>query len=314
MVMELKKILHTGEHTGNWFLEAISGMLPGEHIREHRLNLVHDKYSEKQQHFEWQQHDAREFLSRLLYFLEIYLINCERIITINFEKLEEGNVLDKIYLANHDSQRKLIYDYKVAGCNDIFKLFYFQEYQRTFRTRLNTESIVYGEKQILELNIQDGHITKPLEKKFKTDIKTMLNNYFKITTFYEDVELYPDQNITQEKKISILPNYFIIMIKRSIGFWKLKRMEQHKMRNLVIYPEDRDMKDYLHESSSEDSTKYKLYSVCIHIGESTNSGHYYSYCKRGDEWYEFDDSLVTLIQGKKYLNDQNAYILFYERM
>lgn len=39
---------------------------------------------------------------------------------------------------------------------------------------------------------------------------------------------------------------------------------------------------------------YDLYGVVIHSGYSTNSGHYYSYCKtQQDKWYECDDSCIS---------------------
>ena len=41
------------------------------------------------------------------------------------------------------------------------------------------------------------------------------------------------------------------------------------------------------------STKYELYAVNECIGKSSNSGHYYSYIKIKDCWYNFNDNSVT---------------------
>ena len=56
---------------------------------------------------------------------------------------------------------------------------------------------------------------------------------------------------------------------------------------------------------------YELYSVIIHEG-SINAGHYYSYCKYEDSWYEFNDSKVNIIHKNSVLCNKDAYILFYK--
>lgn len=40
---------------------------------------------------------------------------------------------------------------------------------------------------------------------------------------------------------------------------------------------------------------YELYSIIIHFGEIPDAGHYTVYCKVKDEWYRFDDSIVTKV-------------------
>ena len=40
--------------------------------------------------------------------------------------------------------------------------------------------------------------------------------------------------------------------------------------------------------------KYKLYAVIIHVG-SIDAGHYYTYCKNGNDWYELNDEKVSVI-------------------
>ena len=55
---------------------------------------------------------------------------------------------------------------------------------------------------------------------------------------------------------------------------------------------------------------YNLYAVIIHDGD-LDSGHYYSYCKNQEEWFEFNDSTIKPVLTKKVINNKNAYILFY---
>ena len=58
---------------------------------------------------------------------------------------------------------------------------------------------------------------------------------------------------------------------------------------------------------------YDLYGVCVHSGYSTNSGHYFSYCKGEDQrWYECNDSLIGQASENEALS-QEAYLLFYQK-
>ena len=57
---------------------------------------------------------------------------------------------------------------------------------------------------------------------------------------------------------------------------------------------------------------YDLYGVVIHKGSSTNSGHYFSYCKAASNkgWYECNDSYISPMSENAVLNKE-AYLLFY---
>eukprot|EP01103_Thecamoeba_quadrilineata_P011259 TRINITY_DN264_c0_g1_i2.p1 TRINITY_DN264_c0_g1~~TRINITY_DN264_c0_g1_i2.p1 ORF type:complete len:404 (+),score=85.05 TRINITY_DN264_c0_g1_i2:996-2207(+) len=58
--------------------------------------------------------------------------------------------------------------------------------------------------------------------------------------------------------------------------------------------------------------KYKLYAVLVHQGDSTHSGHYYSFVRTGNSWFEMNDSHVRQVTISEVLR-QRAYILFYMR-
>lgn len=61
------------------------------------------------------------------------------------------------------------------------------------------------------------------------------------------------------------------------------------------------------------TTWYSLYGIIVHAGRGSKSGHYYSFVKRGDQWYHCNDERVTKINDiNKILNQQNAYILLYK--
>ena len=59
---------------------------------------------------------------------------------------------------------------------------------------------------------------------------------------------------------------------------------------------------------------YDLYGVVIHKGSSTNSGHYFSYCKSvgNNSWFECNDSHIGGMSEDSALNKE-AYLLFYQK-
>ena len=75
--------------------------------------------------------------------------------------------------------------------------------------------------------------------------------------------------------------------------------------------------------------KYKLVGVLVHTG-TAESGHYYSFIRDQDKWFEYNDSTVTEFnvsnlkaecfggednKGFEFDNkNRNAYLLFYERV
>ena len=60
---------------------------------------------------------------------------------------------------------------------------------------------------------------------------------------------------------------------------------------------------------------YDLYGVVIHVGSSTNSGHYYAYCKGAgnDNWFECNDSHIGRIHNEAAVLNKEAYLLFYQK-
>jgi uncharacterized UBP type Zn finger protein len=56
---------------------------------------------------------------------------------------------------------------------------------------------------------------------------------------------------------------------------------------------------------------YHLYGVIVHAGNSSNSGHYYSFVKKEDKWYLCNDERITEVRDIDQVLKQNAYILIY---
>lgn len=55
--------------------------------------------------------------------------------------------------------------------------------------------------------------------------------------------------------------------------------------------------------------EYDLVGVVVHVG-SIDTGHYLSYCRVGDQWFQFNDHKVILATKSEVLSSQ-AYLLFY---
>ncbi len=64
------------------------------------------------------------------------------------------------------------------------------------------------------------------------------------------------------------------------------------------------------QMKENDKIVYSLFSVIIHEG-SLDNGHYYAFCKEGEEWFEFNDEKVNAITKDRVLDNKAAYILFY---
>ena len=60
---------------------------------------------------------------------------------------------------------------------------------------------------------------------------------------------------------------------------------------------------------------YYLIGVVCHIGDSSMSGHFFSYCRSDikSSWYKYNDTFVSQCDEKEILNALTPYILFYHK-
>lgn len=108
-------------------------------------------------------------------------------------------------------------------------------------------------------------------------------------------------NATKTMSIAKAPDALILQLKRfrSIG-------GAQKLNGFCKFHKYFDLSPFCEEKAD-----YKLVAISEHQG-SIVSGHYLSYCKRGNYWYEFDDSICTKITLKDVLS-KNAYAIIYKR-
>ena len=56
-----------------------------------------------------------------------------------------------------------------------------------------------------------------------------------------------------------------------------------------------------------------MYGVVVHEGKTLTSGHYISFIKIGESWLLCSDHRIQVVDWK-YVQRQEAYIIFYQRM
>ena len=155
------------------------------------------------------------------------------------------------------------------------------------------------------------------------DLSDCLKNFYKPCILDGDNKWYHEetkQKYDAQKYIKILnlPNILIINFKRNIWDFDESTGSVVKRKNLTIikFPQTLDMKPYLYEPNllnDPDDAVYELYAVSSHMGVDFVSGHYFSNCKIGDNWYVFNDQSISKINNIYEIVNNRAYILFYKR-
>ena len=80
----------------------------------------------------------------------------------------------------------------------------------------------------------------------------------------------------------------------------------------VAYSENISLKEFCDRELCQSENNYKLFCTINHYGD-INFGHYYSYIKIGNKWYQFNDSYVNEISQLN-TNSSSVCVLFYEKV
>ncbi len=164
-------------------------------------------------------------------------------------------------------------------------------------------------------NITDSYehfncLTLSIDNKDGTTIDDCLYDFCKGEVLDDNNKLQCD---VCNKKVNSLRKFYIwkkpqILI---ILFKRFCRLQRNKNNNIIDFPINNfDINNYLSKLNREPNNhSYNLISICNHIGNQSG-GHYFSYCKNGNNWYKFDDNNVSMINGD--IVTRNAYLLFYE--
>ena len=101
-----------------------------------------------------------------------------------------------------------------------------------------------------------------------------------------------------------IPNYLCIILNINKG-------NSYK----INLNESIDLKDYIDKKNEEKKLIYKLYAVIKHKGINLQSDDYIAYCRHriNNNWYLYNDSIVSKCEkNEDYLNGI-SYILFYQK-
>ncbi|KAG0148437.1 hypothetical protein CROQUDRAFT_60602 [Cronartium quercuum f. sp. fusiforme G11] len=109
----------------------------------------------------------------------------------------------------------------------------------------------------------------------------------------------------KELSVFIAPPILTLHIKRF-------NAKGRKINKKIQFTELLDLKAAMNSDSP--STRYKLYAVICHAGNTNHSGHYYAYIKTSDgQWYETDDAMTGTVSRDHVLSANEAYMFFYAR-
>lgn len=205
--------------------------------------------------------------------------------------------------------------------------------------------------------VSEAFITLPIQVKNQKSLNESLEA-FKQGELLQGNNAYQcdhcDSKVTAIRRVCIkyLPNVLLVTLRRfEFNYDTMKRV---KLNDYIEFPNELNMEEYTQEGIEKaelakqqelegvesgierkypkEYYEYKLRGIIIHMGTAEN-GHYYSFIKENEQWYEFNDTVVRKIDPKdipneafggeekfsfhsnpafKYKN-RNAYILLYER-
>ncbi|KAI5179617.1 ubiquitin carboxyl-terminal hydrolase 7 [Nematocida sp. AWRm80] len=165
-------------------------------------------------------------------------------------------------------------------------------------------------------NIIDGEDTS-LENSLKAYINT---TYLEAPNLY-NCEKHGYVQATKKDYFKTFPPVLFLQIKRFNMDYDTGNV--YKLNNKFSFPERIDLSPYSLQETEPNT--YSIYSVNVHQGDGMSEGHYYTYIKKNNSWYKFNDCYVTrssareAIEGTfggmhEYKNKQiiaNAYYLVY---
>ena len=247
------------------------------------------------QYSNYGQHDTVELLRTLLDDISKEL-NTNEIIskykelkTENKSKVEQNNEYHEWYLTRENSI--------------IINVFYAQIIN-TFTCECGYES--YSFEKILDIPL----LLPNNRNNDKLNLGNLLFNYFSGEKFKWDskCEKCLKKNLYHSKKIlfSKLPKILVFSIQR------YNYLSFGKSNKSVEFYDEIDLKNFIdNDLEINNNTKYKLFGISNHSG-TLNFGHYYSYTKVNNCWFEFNDAFVSS-KNISY-NSTNVYALFYEQI
>jgi len=239
------------------------------------------------------QHDSIEFLRTLLDDISKE-ININKNISAYKELTTEGKTKEE--------QNKEYHEFFISRENSIIIDLFYTQIINIFKCDCDFES--YSCQKLLDIPL-----LLPMKSR-EIDLISLIKEYLKeeIIEWGNECENCKKKNMKHHKKIkfSILNDILILSLQRFDPYLSMKSSIRVSFEDIL------DLKDFCDEDLYKLNTRYRLYGTINHIG-NINYGHYYSYIKINDMWYEFNDSIVKKINYMEY-NSSSVCVLFYEKI
>ena len=241
------------------------------------------------------QHDSLEFLRIFLDDISKEL-NQTKIISQYKELKTEGK--------SKEIQNKEYHNFYLRRENSIVVKVFYSQIMNMFTCECGDVS--YSFEKILDIPL-----LFPKEISSEMHLNDLLEKYFSGEKLSWSLTCpkcgKKDAERSKKIKLSILPEVIIFSLQR------FNPITGVKINKTIKFEETIDLKSFCDLdffNGGEINTKYRLFGISNHSG-TINYGHYYSCTKVGDNWYEFNDSLVKPINLP--LMSRAAYFFFYEK-
>ena len=239
------------------------------------------------------QHDSIEFLRTLLDDISKE-ININKNISAYKELTTKGKTKEE--------QNKEYHEFFISRENSIIIDLFYTQIINIFKCDCGFES--YSCQKLLDIPL-----LLPMKSR-EIDLISLIKEYLKeeIIEWSDECENCKNKSMKHHKKIkfSILNDILILSLQRFDPYLSMKSSIRVSFEDIL------DLKDFCDEDLYKLNTRYRLYGTINHIG-NINYGHYYSYIKINDMWYEFNDSIVKKINYMEY-NSSSVCVLFYEKI
>jgi len=262
-----------------------------------------------------EQCDMTEFLIKLI---DIIHISLQENVDIEIKGIPKNN-FDRIKIESINYWIKSIQN----EYSKLIDLFFGQFIYETYRDTNDSEMLYrhfdkFNNLSLEIYNNEDNYMASTLYDCFDYHCKI---NYLNGNNKYQigDTNEYVDA-----KRMSYfwkLPKYLIISFKRFIY-----NGSSRKINTLIDFPIDElDLSKYVYNCDgikSQGDVKYSLISIGNHIGDSSNSGHYYAMnrVKGTERWILYNDTQSCDIPYENYeqlksrIISKNVYLLIYEKI
>ena len=251
-------------------------------------------FSTKHKAFTRGQHDSIEFLRTLLDD-----ISKEININQNISAYKELTTTGK----SKEEQNLEYHNFFIGRENSIIIDVFYIQMINIFTCKCGFES--YSFQKLLDIPL-----LLPMKGKREIDLISLIKDYLQEEEidWSSKCEKCEKANLIHYKKIkmSMLNEIIIFSLQRFDPILSMKNSIN------VSYQETIDLREFCDTDLYKSNTKYKLCGTINHIG-NIDYGHYYSYIKIGEIWYEFNDSIIRTINRMDF-NNGYVCVLFYEKL